>query len=74
MHAPMGERNLEPVERRDLDVLALGDELARPSIRPTSWRSARNRRAMTGREAVEMAGGSPWVPCHLARPRPRGTT
>ena len=19
-------------------------------------------------------GGSPWVPCHLARPRPRGTT
>ena len=41
----------------DLDVLALGDQLARPSIRPTSWRSARNRRARTGREAVEMAGG-----------------
>ena len=41
---------------------------------PGSWaRSARNRRARTGREAVEMAGGgggSPWVPCQLARPRP----
>ena len=28
----------------------------RPSMRPTSWGSARNRRARTGREAVEMAG------------------
>ena len=27
-----------------------------PSMRPTSWGSARNRRARTGREAVEMAG------------------
>ena len=31
----------------------------RPSMRPTSWGSARNRRARTGREAVAMAGGSP---------------
>ena len=72
MHAPAAR--VASRETALLDVLALGDELARPSIRPTSWRSARNRRAMTGREAVEMAGGSPWVPCHLARPRPRGTT
>ena len=27
-----------------------------PSMRPTSWGSARNRRDRTGREAVEMAG------------------
>ena len=27
-----------------------------PSMRPTSWGSARNRRARTAREAVEMAG------------------
>ena len=45
-----------------------------PSMRPISWGSARNRRDRTGREAVEMAGGSPGVPCQLARPRPRWTT
>ena len=27
-----------------------------PSMRPTSWGSARNRRARTGREAVEVVG------------------
>ena len=27
-----------------------------PSKRPISWGSARNRRAMTGREAVEVVG------------------
>ena len=36
--------------------------------------SARNRRARTGREAVEMVGQCPWAPCQLARPRPRWTT
>ena len=40
----------------DLDVLALVDQLARPSIRPTSWGSARNRRARTVVEAVQMVG------------------
>ena len=28
-----------------------------PSMRPISWGSARNRRARTGREAVEVVGG-----------------
>ena len=46
-----------------LDVLVMVDELTgfhksgpMSSMRPTSWGSARNRRARTGREAVEMAG------------------
>ena len=52
------------VSGADLDVLALvaaapdfHKSSRRPSIRPTSWRSARNRRARTAREAVEVAGG-----------------
>ena len=46
-----------------LDVLVMVDELTgfhksgpMPSMRPTSWGSARNRRDRTGREAVKMAG------------------
>ena len=46
-----------------LDVLVMVDELTgfhksgpMPSMRPTSWGSARNRRARTAREAVKMAG------------------
>ena len=64
-----------------LDVLVMVDELTgfhksgpMSSMRPTSWGSARNRRARTGREAVEMVGQCPWAPCQLARPRPRWTT
>ena len=62
---PWGNGGLEPRscsrparDGADLDVLALGDAATNslPSMRPTSWRSARNRRARTGREAVEMAG------------------
>ena len=30
-----------------------------PSMRPTSWGSARTRRARTARDAVEVVGGSP---------------
>ena len=41
-----------------------------PSKRLISWGSARNRRSRTGREAVEVVGVGPWVPCQLARPRP----
>ena len=44
-------------------MLVMVDELTgfhksspRPSMRPTSWGSARNRRDRTGGEAVEMAG------------------
>ena len=47
----------------DLDVLALVDAAPdfhksgpMPSQRPISWGSARNRRARTGREAVEVVG------------------
>ena len=64
-----------------LDVLVMVDELTgfhksgpMPSMRPISWGSARNRRARTGREAVEVVGQCPWAPCQLARPRPRWTT
>ena len=32
------------------------EDSPRPSMRPTSWGSARNRRARTGREAVEVVG------------------
>ena len=31
-------------------------------------------RAQDGQRGRRNGGGSPWVPCHLARPRPRGTT
>ena len=51
------------VSGADLDVLALGDAATnsqessrRPSMRPTSWGSARKRRARTAREAVKMMG------------------
>ena len=54
------------VSGADLDVLALvaaapdfHKSSPMPSMRPTSWGSARNRRARTAREAVEMALGSP---------------
>ena len=47
----------------DLDVLALVNAAPdfhksgpMPSMRPISWGSARNRRARTGREAVEVVG------------------
>ena len=67
---PVERGGLEPRSRSrpardaaDLDVLALGDAATNskesspmPSMRPTSWGSARNRRDRTGREAVEMAG------------------
>ena len=60
---PWGNGGLEPRscsrparDGADLDVLALVDQLARPSIRPTSWRSARNRRARTVVEALEVVG------------------
>ena len=51
------------VSGADLDVLALvaaapdfHKSSPMPSMRPTSWGSARNRRARTAREAVEMVG------------------
>ena len=54
------------VSGADLDVLALvatapdfHKSSPMPSMRPTSWGSARNRRARTAREAVEMAGVVP---------------
>ena len=54
---------LRLVSGPDLDVLALVDAAPdfhksgpMPSMRPTSWGSARTRRARTAREAVEMAG------------------
>ena len=68
-----------------LDVLVMVDELTgfhksgpMSSMRPTSWGSARNRRARTGREAVEMAGvvlgyradGTTEVMCTTRPPRP----
>ena len=54
---------LRLVSGADLDVLALVNAAPdfhksgpMPSMRPTSWGSARNRRARTGREAVEVVG------------------
>ena len=54
---------LRLVSGPDLDVLALVDAAPdfhksgpMPSQRPISWGSARNRRARTGREAVEVVG------------------
>ena len=46
----------------------------RPSMRPTSWGSAKKPARQDGQRGRRNGGGSPWVPCHLARPRPRWTT
>ena len=76
---------LVAVSGADLDVLALVDQLTSSlgqllriqtealdspdfveiGAKPTRQDGQRGRRN---------GGGSPWVPCHLARPRPRGTT
>ena len=65
----------------DVLVMVMVDELtgfhksgSRPSMCPISRRSARKQHHRTVVEAVEMVGQCPWVPCQLARPRPRWTT
>ena len=65
----------------DLDVLALVDAAPRlPQIRPDALDApdfvgiGANPARQDGQRGRRNGGGSPWVPCQLARPRPRWTT